>query len=286
MQQAMGFRFPAQVVFDRMVLTDEAAEKQLLINLADRDLISHETLMERFGETPEIEQVRIRREARRRRDGMAPPKASPFHTPQQEHEYKKLFIQQGTVTPSEVGVEMDPKKDGEKPPVEMSADFAPKPAPGAAPSGKPKGQPGQGRPKQSRDSTKRKQKRVTPRSGAAFMRDVAWAENTLSRIGQLAAPAYLARLGKKNLRELTDQETRSFESFKFRALCRFEPGGEFGGRELAAVAAGDLTLPAFVAALLRETVARHVESHGKEPTLEALRRYQSGAYALWKSGSV
>jgi hypothetical protein len=35
-----------------MTLTDEAAEKQLLLDLWDRDLISDEILSERFGEDP------------------------------------------------------------------------------------------------------------------------------------------------------------------------------------------------------------------------------------------
>ena len=61
-QKAMGFRFPAQIRFDSIILSDEAAAKQLLINLADRDIISHETILERFGEMPEIEKIRIRRE--------------------------------------------------------------------------------------------------------------------------------------------------------------------------------------------------------------------------------
>ena len=51
----MGFRFKAHVQFDQMTLSDEAAEKNLLIQLADRDIISHETLLERFKEIPQIE---------------------------------------------------------------------------------------------------------------------------------------------------------------------------------------------------------------------------------------
>ena len=43
-QKAMGFRFPARVEFDKMTLANEDAEKALLIQLADRNLISEETL--------------------------------------------------------------------------------------------------------------------------------------------------------------------------------------------------------------------------------------------------
>ena len=61
-QKAMGFRLPATVHFDTMVLSDESSEKNLLIQLVDRDIISAETVIERFGEIPEIERIRIRRE--------------------------------------------------------------------------------------------------------------------------------------------------------------------------------------------------------------------------------
>ena len=47
-QKAMGFRFPAELHFDSIVLSDEAAQKKLLLDLADRDIISQETLLERF----------------------------------------------------------------------------------------------------------------------------------------------------------------------------------------------------------------------------------------------
>ena len=47
-QKAMGFRLPAKVMFDRMVLSDESSEKALLIQLVDRGIISYETIQERF----------------------------------------------------------------------------------------------------------------------------------------------------------------------------------------------------------------------------------------------
>ena len=75
-QKAMGFRLPARIHFDQMVLSDEASEKTLLIQLADRNIISAETLVERFGEIPEIEKIRIRREEKDRKAEVVPQKAS------------------------------------------------------------------------------------------------------------------------------------------------------------------------------------------------------------------
>ena len=79
-RQAMGFRYKAHIHFDQMTLADEAAEKNLLIQLADRDIISHETLLERFKEIPQIENIRIKRELSKR-ETVGPDKAGPFHPP-------------------------------------------------------------------------------------------------------------------------------------------------------------------------------------------------------------
>lgn len=309
-QKSMGFRFPASLVFDRMTLTDEAAEKQLLINLADRDLISVESLQERFGETPEIESVRLRRELRKRRDGLMPPKAGPFHSAEQDFEFKKIFATQGTVTPSELGVELDERDSDEKPLLDQQNDQQNKQTrmqvkqqgqqndhefrteklqlkhgvhPNQLQQGTP-GQPGQGRPKQSKDSGPRKQKTVSPRTSAVFFQTMAWAENAQAKIGTLSSPAYLGSLSKKNLRELTDDEQRNFESFKFHALCQLEPNTEVEEDTVKKIVGRDLGLPVQVSALLRATVTKHAEAHGREPNLETLRRYQAGAYTFWKGG--
>lgn len=65
-RQTMGFRHPFEIVFDEPVIGDEAQEKKLLIELLDRNIISEETVRDRFGTDPEIEKYRIKREARQR----------------------------------------------------------------------------------------------------------------------------------------------------------------------------------------------------------------------------
>ena len=50
----MGFRLPAEIHFDSIVLSDESAQKKLLMDLADRGILSDETLLERFREIPTI----------------------------------------------------------------------------------------------------------------------------------------------------------------------------------------------------------------------------------------
>lgn len=80
-RKAMGFRKAPHIVFDQMSLSDEASEKQLLIQLADRDIISHETILERFKEVPSVERMRLVREQKYREDEKLPEKVSPFIKP-------------------------------------------------------------------------------------------------------------------------------------------------------------------------------------------------------------
>jgi hypothetical protein len=273
-QRAMGFRFPATLTFDHNVLTDDSAQKQLLLHLADRDLISIEALQEEFGLVPEIEEVRIRREARRRQAKLLPPKASPYHDPQQEYGLKKIFAQTGSVTPSQVGVELDESKPGEITPIEHTAKFAPKP------SDARKGQPGQGRPKGKKDGKKRKQKVVKPRTSARFVTALAWAEEAQGWLAKHTSAAYLKSLGKKTLRELTAEEAAAFAEFRFALLCQFQPGAALTTDSVKAALARPLSVPAHVAALLEKTVARYAQTHGKPPPVETLRHFQAAVCAL------
>ena len=88
----MGFRKPAHITFDQMSLTDEASEKKLLLELADRDIISHETILERFKEIPAVEKMRLKREGKVRdpENHRTPDKVGPYHPPKEdEMEYQQ-----------------------------------------------------------------------------------------------------------------------------------------------------------------------------------------------------
>ena len=91
-RKAMGFRRPAYVQFDQMNLSDDTAEKNLLLQLADRDIISHETILERFKEIPTVEKIRLKREMKDRDRDQSPNKAGPYHNPQHDHEIEKIAL--------------------------------------------------------------------------------------------------------------------------------------------------------------------------------------------------
>jgi hypothetical protein len=272
-QAAMGFRFAATLVYDRMALSDEAAELALLIQLADRDILSVEYIQERFGAIPEIEQVRLRRETRMRKRKLVPPKAGPWHDPEKDHKKELAFIGRGMLAPNQAGMDV-PAPDKTK------VYNPPEPKGGAAtPSTKSKGRSGQGRPRNAKDGKKRKKKRFVP-AGAALAAAVAGADEAQRLIADWAQPPYLAHVGKGNLRQLTDTEAAQFEDLKFDLL--FALGGlpatpENLGSALAAVVngegAGNEARQAVAAA------ARQYERASGKPTLDRLRGIRAAVYA-------
>jgi hypothetical protein len=72
--KAMDFRKPATVRLKHMSLSDQEAEKRLLLELADRGMISYQNIVERFGENYEIEIQRMKNEDqfRRKNEGKFP----------------------------------------------------------------------------------------------------------------------------------------------------------------------------------------------------------------------
>lgn len=95
--RAMGFRRKPIIRFANEDLHDERTYFMLLKDLADRNIISEQTLLERLRENPEIEQRRIADERSMREAGDKPEKTSPFHNPQikdqRDHELRKMQIQ-------------------------------------------------------------------------------------------------------------------------------------------------------------------------------------------------
>lgn len=218
-QEAMGFRFPARVEFDLMNLGDEVAEKALLLQLADRNLISDELLQHYFGSDPEMERIRTNNEYREREKGSRAEKAGPFYDPQLDDALKKVALQSGIVTPSEVGLELEPRKKGEKNAMDFKVDQIKAKPPGPSPSGK-KGVPGQGRPKNSKDSGPRKTKTFKPKTKAV------WARAAQEAISEVINPAILMEFGKKNMRSLSQEEISKLEGLKFGILFNLEPLSE------------------------------------------------------------
>jgi hypothetical protein len=102
----------------------------------------------------------------------------------------------------------------------------------------------------------------------------------------LTGPKYLQALGKKTMRELTDSESKDFENYKFFVLCQLDADKVVDDEAIKKAAAKELAIPSEVDELLKATITTHIEKNGKEPTVDAMRRYQVGAYAFWKGEFV
>lgn len=266
-QKAMGFRFPATVVFDRMTLSDEAAEKALLVQLADRDLISVETIQERFGEIPELEKARMNKEKRTRDKGMLAHKAGPWHNPQQEFDMKKTVLQGGGVAPSEVGLNLHPKKKGEKSALQMQAQMR----------SKKTGIPQQGRPVNSKDKQKRKQKRVKVRT-SAFL----WAKEAQDVIADVITPAFLKICGKKNQRMLTDTQVTQLENYKFNMLLSLKPFQEVSTELIQSIACDKPPVLQEPMLMYNQFLQAWVAKTKKQPNIEQIRDMRALVYVSYK----
>lgn len=209
-RKAMGFRHKAHIQFDQMTLSDEAAEKNLLIQLADRDIISHETLIERFKEIPDIERIRLKREMDRR-DSVGPPKASPFHNANQKLELEKIDKQS-----------------------KIHKQNAPKPVQPPNPNGHPP---------LKRDTNIRKKRVDKPRSKPGVAELLVWSENTMSAISSLIVEPYLNGLNKSNLRQLTKSECKQLENIKLDIFTNINPLSSVSNEDIVSLLKANLKTP-------------------------------------------
>lgn len=218
-QKAMGFRFPASIEFDRMDLSNEDAEKALLIQLADRNLISDELLQTKFGFDPDMEKTRLNRENRDRKSDRMIKKAGPWHDPQFENALKKLSLQLGIVTPSQVGLSLPKKKPSEKTAIQLKQEMSSTKLANDSPESLP-GVSGEGRPKLSKDKEKRKEKTFKPQTGAKI---ALWAAQAQDKISDIINPIMLSFYNKKNLRSLSKTEHQELDRLKTQVLFASHP---------------------------------------------------------------
>jgi hypothetical protein len=217
-QKAMGFKYPAKIEFDRMDLSNEEAEKSLLIQLADRNIVSDEMVRARFGFDPDMEKLRVNSEFKDHNDPKKPSKVSPFHDANFENNVKKIGLQLGMLTPSEIGVPLLDKDPKQKNLLQLKSQYE-KPK-GPPQSSNTPGQPGQGRPLNKKDEEKRKDKQFAPQTGASLS---IWATKAQETISDIINPIMLDFYQKKNLRSLSNLEAKELEETKTKILFNVKP---------------------------------------------------------------
>lgn len=209
-QKSMGFRYSAKVEFDRMDLSNEEAEKALIVQLADRNIISNEFVQKRFGADPDLEKVRINREDKERASNRMTQKLGPYTS--MSDNLKKVALQLGIATPNQVGLLLDEKLDSEETLLELKSKFAPKK--------EVQGVSGQGRPKNSKDSDKRKEKEFAPQTGASLMMKSIGIQD---KIADIINPVFLEFYNKKNMRSLSQAEYDETDRVKTSILFAIKP---------------------------------------------------------------
>jgi hypothetical protein len=237
-RQAMGFRYKAHIHFDQMNLSDASAEKNLLIQLADRDIISHETVLERFKEIPQIENIRIKREMEDR-DGDGPPKASPFHNANHKNDLEKIE-KQGKIN----------KQNKTTPTINEN-----------------------GRPLFKQDENPRKQRVEKPRSKPSVADCIIWTEKTWSFISSTITEAYLETHGKKNLRQLTKSQIQELENLKLDVLSNIDLFEEINSTHIISLLQNNKKCTSNYMQLLKECF-----SNDQKITIEDYRRKVIGLY--------
>lgn len=226
-QKAFGLSKPAIIEYDYAILDDESTEKALWIQLADRDIAPIELVQRRFGINNELAKSRIKRNYKGYKNI---PKAGPFHDSQPEHTLKKIALQTGVASPSEVGLPLEEKTDKGR--LEMQTELQMKLEKEKAKitptdkSSKPMkkslapnktGVPG--RPFNSKDKTKRTviQKNVSLNK-ASTIQDSIYNEVT---------KAYLQYKNKSNRRKLTANESDELNNLCFEYLAAQHPEEPF-----------------------------------------------------------
>ena len=305
-QKAMGFRLPARIHFDQMVLSDEASEKNLLIQLADRNIISAETLVERFGEIPEIEKIRIRREEKDRKAEAMPQKASPYHNPQHRNDLEKIALTKDSMQPEDFGLVpstdtgrhplTDPKdrrdkesinkEKEEKEEKRMELKKKNSPAPKQEEKFSPTGRPEDGRPKNSTDKGPRKQrvdkpKQIVSQTEVASMS--LWAGEAQAKINEVINPAILAHYNKKSLRSLTKSEMDQLEHLKMCILCNIQPFMEINADTLNNLLKNPVKETASFKNLMSSLKKDFFNRNNRKPNVDELRKMAVSSYALSKT---
>jgi len=219
-QKAMGFSQPAIIEFERMDLSNEEAEKALLIQLADRNVISDELLQTNFGFNPDLEKSRLNKENKERETNRMVNKSGPYYDPTFESGLKKLALQLGLASPSEVGLELFEKKEGEKTVLELKTESEIE---------KIKSQPQKpvnesGRPLGKGDTEKRKQREFKPQPGIPQNASLQlWAIQAQEKISEIVNPFLLEFYSKKNMRSLSSEEYNEAEETKTKIFFSLEP---------------------------------------------------------------
>jgi hypothetical protein len=205
---AMGFKTIPFVSFGTMSLRDEAREKQLMVQLADRGIISVQAIHDLFGTNFVTELERIKEEEEiRTKDPKILEKGNPYFRPITQmglqHEFRielekvKMGLNRKAVLPGNMGETSE--RGGDNPNGDQPRDS---------------GDNDSGRPPNEGDTDVRDER--TERTLSVYK---AKGEELLLAIDKIMDPLYLDFKNAKNMRALTKSQTEELERMKFSILA-------------------------------------------------------------------
>ena len=282
LRQAMGWSKAPDIQFDHMILKDEAAEKALLIQLLDRNLVSEELVIEMFGAIPELEKKRRRKETAERSSGKRTEKLGPY-SQDKIHDLVKIALGRGFISPEQAGIETD-ESDGATP-FEKQIEVKNKPE---TEDPQQKGRSGEGRPKNSKDSPEIvRDRNFKPRTSAEiagsignFLNDMSWVKSAQSSISSIISPGVLEHYKKKNMRSLSSKESLDVEHTKFRILCNLNKNSEINESEIHRILSSNPKVPTIFQDCYEKLLSAHQDNVRRKPTIEELRNLYAAVYSI------
>ena len=207
---AMGFKKIPVISFGTMSLRDEAAEKQLIIQLLDRGIISSEKATEVFGVNYmiELERIKSEQEFRDNNPGILE-KSNPYNAPfsvmkkQSEFAIKLEKVKQRRGTGDDGGDSTDDNGGGDNPSGDQPKDS---------------GNNSPGRPPSTKDTKPRDQR--TPKTQSILY---VIADKFIDQIDQLFDNPYLKQHKVKNIRSLTKAQRTELDRIKRGILSVLRP---------------------------------------------------------------
>ena len=269
--------------------------KSLLIQLADRDVISVSTLLERFQEDPDIEKLRMKKENELREKGLLPAKTSAWHDPEKLHRYILASIPRGYMDPRHAGVEFS-EIDEEQLELDLQTPFEVQLEQGKPIVGNDAGpdqsykkvgrKPNTGRPKGVKDSQPRN-RTEKPRTGRTavshvpeFVTLAMWAKDAQQQIAEIVTPGILERFDKTSQRQLSAGEVAQVERTKFAILTKIGPYTPITVDLIQGITEGGVNLDKPHGDLYDGLVNELVSRYRRQPTIAEVRMLQATTYAV------
>ncbi len=266
---AMGFKRIPTINFGIMSLRDEAAEKQLMIQLLDRGIISSEKASETFGTNYMIELERLKSEqgVRDANPGVLE-KSGPYNRPFSVMEKQ-----------NKLSIELEKVKQGFR----RDSTYPPKSGDdgnnggGDNPSGDQPSDEGNnppGRPPSTKDTKPRNERTPTTQSVLHII-----AEGLLDNVDQLFDTSYLKQNNVKNMRSLTKTQRSELEGVKRGILSVLRPNDVVTKQLITERLDTTSNSSRRMEACFVELVVAFTSSTQKEPTVKERRMLVTHAWA-------